>query len=440
VRVFYFSHPRFSRWQHNISLLFSFLFLHQNQSLEETEMDKNTFTEPPLKGIKVLELGSLIAGPYAGSLLAQFGADVIKIEPPGKGDPLRRWRQLHKGTSLWWRVQSRNKRSIALDLRQTEGQQIARELALQSDIVIENFRPGVLERWGLGWEALHALNPHLIMLRVSGYGQDGPYHRRPGFAAIAECMGGLRHGTGYPDRPPVRAGVSLGDTLASLYGTIGALLAMHHLRQEGGQGQMIDVALYESVFAVMESLVPDYQLNGHQRERTGASLPGIAPSNTYPTGDGKWVVIAANSDAIFTRLMQAMDRPDLAEDDRLGDNAGRVEHSTMLDQTIADWTGARTLEHVLAALEQAEVPSGSIYTAADILQDPHYQARGMLETHTLADGQPLTVPGIVPKLSRTPGATQWLGPELGEHTEAILQELGIAPERRQALREQGVVE
>ena len=403
-------------------------------------MDKKAFTEPPLKGVRVLELGSLIAGPYAGSLLAQFGADVVKIEPPGKGDPLRRWRQLHKDTSLWWRVQSRNKRSIALDLRQAEGQQIARELALQSDIVIENFRPGVLERWGLGWDTLHALNPRLIMVRVSGYGQDGPYHRRPGFAAIAECMGGLRYGTGYPDRPPVRVGVSLGDTLASLYGTIGALLAMHHLRQDGGQGQMIDVALYESVFAVMESLIPDYQLNGHQRERTGASLPGIAPSNTYPTGDGKWVVIAANSDAIFTRLMQAMDRPDLAGDERLADNAGRVEHSAMLDQTIADWTGARTLEQVLAALEQAEVPSGSIYTAADILRDPHYQARGMLEEHVLADGQPLTVPGIVPKLSRTPGATQWLGPELGEHTEAILQELGVAPERRQALRRQGVIE
>ncbi|KVX06229.1 CoA transferase [Alcaligenes sp. 1735tsa3] len=403
-------------------------------------MDKNSFTEPPLKGIKVLELGSLIAGPYAGSLLAQFGADVIKIEPPGKGDPLRRWRQLHKDTSLWWRVQSRNKRSIALDLRQPEGQEIARELALQSDIVIENFRPGVLERWGLGWETLHALNPRLIMVRVSGYGQDGPYHRRPGFAAIAECMGGLRYGTGYPDRPPVRAGVSLGDTLASLYGTIGALLAMHHLRQEGGQGQMIDVALYESVFAIMESLIPDYQLNGHQRERTGASLPGIAPSNTYPTGDGKWVVIAANSDAIFIRLMQAMSRPDLANDPRLSDNAGRVEHSAMLDQTIGDWTGARSLEEVLSVLDQAEVPSGSIYTAADILDDPHYQARGMLEKHTLEDGQELTIPGIVPKLSRSPGATQWLGPELGEHTDSILQELGMSPERRQALREQGIVE
>jgi crotonobetainyl-CoA:carnitine CoA-transferase CaiB-like acyl-CoA transferase len=263
---------------------------------------QNASTPTPLAGVKVLELGSLIAGPYAAALLAQFGAEVIKVEPPDGGDPLRTWRKLHEGTSIWWYVQSRNKKSITLDLKQDAAREIVKKLAAEVDIVIENFRPGTLEKWGIGWAQLSAINPKLIMVRISGYGQDGPYAQRPGFAAIAECMGGLRYTSGFPDRPPVRVGVSLGDTLASLYGTIGALMAMHHLKVNNGQGQYIDVALYESVFAIMESLVPEFTMQGFIRERSGAALPGIAPSNTYLCGDGKYVAIAGNGDGIFKRL------------------------------------------------------------------------------------------------------------------------------------------
>lgn len=353
----------------------------------------------PLHGIKVLELGSLIAGPYACALLAQFGAEVIKVEPPGDGDPLRKWRKLHDGTSLWWYTQSRNKKSIALDLKTDEARDIVRRLAGEVDIVIENFRPGTLEKWGLGWEQLSALYPQLIMVRISGYGQSGPYKARPGFAAIAECMGGLRHVTGFPDRPPVRVGVSLGDTLASLYGTIGALMAMHHLKVNGGKGQFIDVALYEAVFSVMESLVPEYAEFGHVRERSGASLPGISPSNTYLCRDGNYVVIAGNGDGIFKRLMQAIGRADLAEDPALARNDGRVRNNDMLDGVISEWTGCRSLDEVLAELEQAQVPCGRVYTAADICADPHYRARQMIERATLPDGQSIDLPGIVPSPS-----------------------------------------
>lgn len=393
----------------------------------------------PLAGIRVLEMGSLIAGPYAGALLAQFGAEVIKIEPPAQGDPLRKWRKLHEGTSLWWYTQSRNKKSVTLDLKRAEAQEIVRRLASEADIVIENFRPGTLEKWGLGWEQLHALNPALIMVRISGYGQDGPYSDKPGFAAIAECMGGLRHVTGFPDRPPVRVGVSLGDTLASLYGTVGALVAMHHLKANEGQGQYIDVALYESVFAVMESLIPEYAHAGTVRERSGASLPGISPSNTYLCGDGRYVVIAGNGDGIFRRLMHAMGRADLAEDPALAHNDGRVLRNDELDAAISAWTGARDLDTVLRVLEEAAVPSGRIYTAADIHEDAHYRARGMMETSVLPDGTPLTLPGIVPKLSATPGRTQWPGPQLGEHTDDVLSGLGLAPEEIRRLREEQVI-
>ena len=277
-------------------------------------------TPGPLTGVKVLELGSLIAGPYAASILAQFGAEVIKIEPPGDGDPLRKWRKLHDGTSLWWYSQSRNKKSVTLDLKSETAREIVRQLVANVDIVIENFRPGTLEKWGLGWEQLRAIKPSLIMVRISGYGQDGPYSARPGFAAIAECMGGLRYTSGFPDRPPVRVGVSLGDTLASLYGTIGALMAMHHLKVNGGQGQFIDVALYEAVFAIMESLVPEYQMQGFVRERSGASMPGIAPTNTYRCGDGLYVAIAGNGDGLFRRFMEAIGRPDLAQEPLLASN------------------------------------------------------------------------------------------------------------------------
>jgi len=392
----------------------------------------------PLAGVRVLELGSLIAGPYAASILAQFGAEVIKIEPPGEGDPLRKWRKLHDGTSLWWYAQSRNKKSVTLDLKSEAAREIVRQLIPTVDIVIENFRPGTLEKWGLGWEHLQPIKPSLIMVRISGYGQDGPYSARPGFAAIAECMGGLRYTSGFPDRPPVRVGVSLGDTLASLYGTIGALMAMHHLKVNGGQGQYIDVALYEAVFAIMESLVPEYQMQGFVRERSGASMPGIAPTNTYRCGDGLYVAIAGNGDGIFRRFMQAIDRPDLAQDPALANNDGRAAQAQRLDDVISGWTGQHTLAEVLAALEAASVPAGRIYTAADIATDPHYAARGMIEHHHLPDGQPIDLPGIVPKLSATPGETQWLGPALGEHTADVLASIGIDAAQLEQLRAQGV--
>jgi formyl-CoA transferase len=392
----------------------------------------------PLQDVKVIEIGTLIAGPYAAGLLAQFGANVIKIESPGSGDPLRTWRKLHAGTSLWWYAQSRNKKSVTVNLKAAEGQDIVRELVKDADIVIENFRPGALESWGLGWEALSKVNPKLIMVRISGYGQTGPYRDRPGFAAIAESMGGLRYLAGYPDRPPVRVGVSIGDSLASLYGVIGALLAMHHLKN-GGTGQYIDVALYEAVFGVMESLIPEFSHFGHVRERTGASLPGISPSNTYPCRDGRYVIIAGNSDGIFKRLMHAIGRDDLGEDPKLARNDGRVQHNDMIDEAITQWTSRHELEHVLDVLNQADVPSGRIYTAADIHEDPHYRARGMIEAAKLPDGEAFDLPGIVPKLSATPGATKWIGPKLGEHTEEVLAGIGMGPERIAELREKNVI-
>ena len=393
----------------------------------------------PLAGVKVLELGSLIAGPYAGALLAQFGAEVIKVEPPDGGDPLRTWRKLHEGTSIWWYVQSRNKKSITLDLKQDAAREIVKKLAAEVDIVIENFRPGTLEKWGIGWAQLSAINPKLIMVRISGYGQDGPYSQRPGFAAIAECMGGLRYTSGFPDRPPVRVGVSLGDTLASLYGTIGALMAMHHLKVNGGKGQYIDVALYESVFAIMESLVPEFTMQGFIRERSGAALPGIAPSNTYLCGDGKYVAIAGNGDGIFRRLTEAMARPDLGSDPALANNTGRAKQAERLDAAISEWTGRHTLDEVLAALEAASVPAGRIYTAEDIVKDPHYAARGMIERHTLPDGTPIDIPGVVPRLAGTPGGTRWVGPKLGEHTDEVLRSIGFDAAQIEALKQAGTV-
>ncbi len=391
-----------------------------------------------LEGVKVLELGSLIAGPYATALLAQFGADVIKIESPGTGDPLRKWRKMHKDTSLWWYTQSRNKKSVTLDLKAPETQELVRQLAAEADIVIENFRPGTLEKWGLGWEQLSSINPNLIMVRISGYGQTGPASQRPGFAAIAECMGGLRYVTGYPDRAPVRTGVSLGDTLASLYGTIGALMAMYHLKVNGGKGQFIDVALYEAVFAVMESLIPEYSVTGHVRERSGSALPGIVPSNTYQCADGSYVAIAGNGDGIFKRLMHAIGRPDLADDPELAHNDGRVRHTEMLDNAILEWTQKHDLDAILKIMDEASVPCGRIYTAADIAADAHYQAREMIQRFTLPDGQPIDLPGIVPKLSATPGRTRWLGPELGQHTNEVLASIGVTPQQLQQLRDAGL--
>jgi formyl-CoA transferase len=393
----------------------------------------------PLKGLKVIELGTLIAGPFCARLLAEFGAEVIKIETPGLGDPLRKWRKLHKGTSLWWYVQARNKKSVTLDLRKPEAQEIVRRLAREADVLVENFRPGTMEKWGLGWEALSRENPRLVMVRLSGFGQSGPYRDRPGFGAIGEAMGGLRYITGYPDRPPVRVGVSIGDSIAALHGVIGALIALRYRDANGGRGQVVDVALYEAVFNMMESVLPEYDLFGIVRERTGASLPGIVPSNTYTTRDGHYVVIGANADSIFKRMMHAIGRADLAADPALAHNDGRVARTEEIERAIGDWVGAHDLEHVLAVLERAEVPACKIYDIADIARDPHYAARGMIREHRLKDGTPLKLPDIVPKLSETPGATRWIGPDLGEHTDEVLAALGYDAEARRRLRDRGVI-
>ena len=392
-----------------------------------------------LEGVKVVELGGLIAGPYAASLFAQFGANVIKIESPGGGDPLRQWRKLHNGTSVWWYSLARNKKSVTINLKTEEGRGLVRDLVKDADILVENFRPGVMEGWGLGWEDLSRINPGLVMVRISGYGQTGPYRDKPGFAAIAEALGGLRHLTGEPDRAPVRSGVSLGDTLAALYAVIGAMAALHHRTVNGGTGQVVDVALYEAVFAVMESLIPEYSRFGFVRERSGGSLPGIAPSNTYPCSGGSFVVIAGNSDGIYKRLMHAVGRADLAEDPQLAGNAGRVKRIDDIDAAIGAWTSQRSLAEVLTALERADVPVAKIYTAADIHGDAHYQARGMIEHAAMPDGEPLDLPGIVPKLSATPGATAWVGPALGAHVEEVLASLGIGGAALASLRERGIV-
>ena len=392
---------------------------------------------PPLKGIKVIELGTLIAAPFCSRILAEFGAEVIKIESPDGGDQLRQWRKMYEGTSLWWYVQSRNKKSLTLNLRSAEGQEIVRKLAQEADIVIENFRPGALEKWNIGWEQLSAINPRLIMVRLSGYGQTGPDRDKPGFGVIGESMGGLRYVTGYADRPPVRLGVSIGDSIAALYGVIGAMMALQH-RHASGRGQMVDVALYEAVFSMMESLVPEFDVLGFVRERAGNALPGIVPSNTYPTQDGKFVIIGANNDAIFKRLMNAMGRSDLADDVQLATNAGRVPRTAEIDAAIGAWTAAHDLDVVLKALDGVDVPAAKVYDVADIVSDAQYLARDMIEQHQLPDGKPVKLPGIVPKLSDTPGATQWIGPKLGEHTGEILRGLGYDTAAQQALKARGV--
>ncbi len=379
----------------------------------------------PLAGLKVLELGQLIAGPFAGKTLADFGATVIKVEPPGSGDPLRQWRMLHEGESVWWQVQSRNKQSITLDLREPADRALARRLAAESDVLIENFRPGLMEEWGLGYDTLAADNPGLIMLRISGYGQTGPYRDLPGFAVVAEAMGGLRHLMGEPGRPPVRAGVSLGDTLAALHGVIGVLLALQ-ARQRTGRGQVVDVALYESVFNCMESLLPEYSAFGAVREPAGSALPGIAPSNAYRCADGQ-VVIGGNGDSIFKRLMSAIGREDLGQDPGLAGNAGRAARADELDAAITAWTVQRPVDEVLRLLQAVRVPVGRIYTARDIAEDPHYRARGMIESITTARGLALGVPGVVPKLSDTPGRLRSLAPALGEHNAAVLDALNRPP-------------
>jgi formyl-CoA transferase len=392
----------------------------------------------PLAGLRVLEMGALIAGPFCAKVLAEFGAEVIKLEPPGVGDPLRKWRFVKDGTSVWWHVQSREKRSVTVDLRQPEGQAIARALAERADIVIENFRPGTLEGWGLGYDALAAINPALVMVRISGYGQTGPYHERPGFGVIGEAMGGLRHVTGTPDRPPARTGISIGDTLSALYGVIGAMFALEH-RRKTGVGQIVDVALYESVFSVMESMLPEFDAFGAVRERTGSILPGIAPTSAYRCNDGSYVLIAGNGDSIFKRLCRAMGRDDLAEDVSLDHNDGRAARQSWLDGEIEAWTLARSPGEVLAAMAAAEVPASKIYDVRDIVADAHYQARGMLREITLADGASLKVPGVVPRLTKTPGDFAGGGPDLGAHTTEVLRELGYEDAAIVQLRARGII-
>ncbi|WP_377156973.1 CaiB/BaiF CoA transferase family protein [Roseateles sp. UC29_93] len=391
-----------------------------------------------LHGLRIVEMGQLIAGPFAGKTLGDFGADVVKIEAPGSGDPLRNWRMIQDGTSVWWQVQSRNKRSIALDLRQKDGQDIARQLIAEADVLIENFRPGTLEGWGMSYEELAKTNPGLIMLRISGYGQTGPYRDLPGFGVIGEAMGGLRHLTGEPGRVPVRCGISIGDTLAALHGTIGVLTALYHRKVNGGRGQVIDVALTEAVLNVMESLVPEYSAFGAVRGPAGSALPGIAPSNAYPCADGV-VLIAGNGDSIFKRLMQVIGREDLANDEALANNAGRVARVDEIDAAIGAWAATRSVDDVLAPLAEASVPAGRVYTAKDIVEDPHFRARDMIIKQQTRDGHELDVPGIVPKLMGTPGAVRRAAPRLGGDTDEVLREIGLTAEQIAALRDRKIV-
>ena len=391
----------------------------------------------PLAKLKVIEMGQLIAGPFAAKTLADFGADVIKIEPPKVGDALRKWRLLKDGTSVWWQVQSRNKRSLSLDLKQVEAQDIVRTLIAEADILIENFRPGTLEGWGLDPERLLELNPKLIILRISGYGQTGPYRDKPGFGVVAEAMGGLRHLTAEPGRVPVRVGVSIGDTLASLHGVIGILLALQE-RHQSGKGQVIDIALYEAVFNCMESLLPEYSAFGEVRQAGGSALPGIAPSNAYLCADGGYVLVAGNGDSIFKRLMGMIGRNDLASDPALENNDGRVARVAELDQAIGGWAKKMTTDQALELLDSVAVPAGKIYTVADIANDPHYKARGNIETIQMQDGSTLDVPAVIPKLSRTPGSIKTLAPNIGENTDAILRDIGLTDDQVASLKARGI--
>ncbi len=393
----------------------------------------------PLAGLKVIELGTLIAGPFAARICAEFGADVIKVESPNGGDPLRKWRKLYEGTSLWWFVQARNKKSITLNLKAPEGVSILKQLLANADILIENFRPGTLEKLGLGWDVLQALNPGLVMVRLSGFGQTGPYKDQPGFGAVGESVGGLRYITGYEDRPPVRTGISIGDSIAALWGVIGALMALRHREVNQGKGQVVDVALYEAVFAMMESMVPEFDVMGFVRERSGNIMPGITPSSIHTCNDGKAVQIGANGDAIFQRFMRAIGRDDLADDPTLADNAGRDARRDELYALIDSWAARRSQEDVLTLLNRAEVPASKIYSAADMFSDPQYLAREMFINATLPDGKPFKMPGIVPKLTETPGSAEWTGPALGEHTDTLLKQLGYTHESVERLRKNGVI-
>ncbi|MGC2963730.1 formyl-CoA transferase [Paraburkholderia sp. GV068] len=391
-----------------------------------------------LKGVRIVEMGQLIAGPFAGKTLGEFCAEVIKVEAPHDGDPLRNWRLIKGGTSVSWQAQSRNKRSVALDLRHPDGQDVARRLIAECDVLIENFRPGTLEAWGMSYEELSRINPGLVMLRISGYGQTGPYRNRRGFGVIGEAMGGLRHLTGEPGRVPVRCGIPIGDTLAALQGVIGVMMALYHRDAQAGEGQVIDVALHEAVFNVVESLIPEYSAFGSVREAAGSALPGIAPSNAYRCVDG-YVLIAGNGDSIFRRLMQTVGREDLAADASLGSSSGRVARVAELDEVIGTWTAGRTKQQVLDMLSQAGVPAGKIYTAKDIVEDPHYQARGMILKQQTRAGYEIDVPGVVPKLSLAPGSVRSTAPDLGDKTDAVLREFGLNEEQISVLRKKGII-
>ncbi|NTU82085.1 MAG: CoA transferase [Chloroflexales bacterium] len=394
----------------------------------------------PLDDLRVLELGAFLAGPFCGQLLADFGAEVVKVEPPGKGDPMREWgRHRHNGRTLWWPILARNKRSVTIDLRTPQGQELVRRLVPQCDMLLENFRPGTLEAWGLGWEVLRELNPGLIMIRVSGYGQTGPYRDKAGFGSIGEAMGGIRSITGFPDRPPTRIGISLGDALAASFATIGALTALHE-RRRSGRGQVVDTGIYESVLALMESMIPEYQLTGHLRERTGNILPNVAPSNIYPTRDGGWFAIGANADPIFCRLAEAMGQPALAADPRYATHSARGEHQAELDDLIAAWTVGYGAEDLQRLMDDHGVPAGQIYTAREMLADPHFAARGAIIGVQAPGIGELKMQNVFPRLSETPGGVDWAGPELGEHTDAVLGGLlGLAPAELVSLREQKVI-
>jgi formyl-CoA transferase len=392
----------------------------------------------PLQGVKVIEMGQLIAGPFAGKFFADFGAEVIKIEPP-EGDPLRRWRKLHEGTSLWWHVQNRGKQSVTLNLRSESGQAVARRLIRGADVLIENFRPGALERWGLGYDRLSAENPGLVMLRLSGFGQDGPYRDQTGFGSVGESMGGLRYVTGTPGEAPVRPNISIGDALASLHGVIGTMMALHHRNVNQGKGQVVDVALYEAVFNMMEGALPEYAMYGENREREGTAMSGIAPTNTYLTRDSQYIVIGGNGDSIFKRLMSLIGRDDLGNDPALADNAGRVVRVKELDRAIGEWTARHSVDEAVALLTAAQVPNGKIYSMADIARDPQYLARGMIRDILLKDGTPLKVPGVIPKLSGTPGEVDAIGPGLSEHTDAVLARHGYGAEEIARMRGEKVI-
>lgn len=397
-------------------------------------------TSRPLDGIRVIEIGQLLAGPFAGCMLAYFGAEVIKIEPPHTGDPIRGWRVVEDGTSLWWRSLGRNKKSVTLDLKQAEGRKLAKQLIDNADVVIENFRPGVMEEWGLGPDTCKADNPRLVYARISGYGQDGPYANKPGFASVCEGISGFRYVNGFPDQAPVRPNLSIGDTIAGIHAALGITLALlERERTQDGKGQVVDVALYEAMFNLMEAVVPEYDGAGVVRQASGTTVTGIVPTNTYRCRNGKYVVIGGNGDSIFQRLMQVAGYPEMATNPHMANNAGRVAHEREIDQALASWCMSKDADEILQLLEQARVPGGPIYNVEDMFADPHFNARGLFEQVEI-NGKPLKIPAILPKLDRTPGRTDWPGPAVGSHTDSVLRDLlNLQDVDLQSLRDTGVI-